>query len=208
MLLTRSPLIHTHHKGRRFTVRLACVKHAASVRPEPGSNSPNKTNKNPNQPHTTSTEPARATVRKSPENQTTWPHPTPTTEARQTKTKQAPKNHTKRAAPQDPWHKKHDTLSSSQTTHSQEKPTNQTGPRASLKAPENLTTKISNLSTRFTVNQTATLETLERKDPSPPNQNQFKEPALCGSGNYLSPTGPRAVNPKTRAPQHIFRRPS
>ena len=117
VLLTRSPLIHTHHKGRRFTVRLACVKHAASVRPEPGSNSPNKTNKNPNQPHTTSTEPARATVRKSPENQTTWPHPTPTTEARQTKTKQAPKNHTKRAAPQDPWHKKHDTLSSSQTTH-------------------------------------------------------------------------------------------
>ncbi len=27
-----------HRKG--FTVRLACVKHAASVRPEPGSNSP------------------------------------------------------------------------------------------------------------------------------------------------------------------------
>ena len=101
-------------------------------------------------------------------------------------------------------HKKLDTLSSSQTTHSQEKPTNQTGLRASLKAPEKLTTKISNLSTRFTVNQTATLEILERKDPSPPNQNQFKEPALCGSGNYLSPTGPRAVNPKTRAPQHIF----
>ena len=45
VLLTRSPLIHTHQKGRRFTVRLACVKHAASVRPEPGSNSPNKTNK-------------------------------------------------------------------------------------------------------------------------------------------------------------------
>src|SRR5262249_20784380 len=37
VLLTRSPLI----PGRsRFTVRLACVKHAASVRPEPGSNSP------------------------------------------------------------------------------------------------------------------------------------------------------------------------
>ena len=39
MLLTRSPLIHPK-KG--FTVRLACVKHAASVRPEPGSNSPSK----------------------------------------------------------------------------------------------------------------------------------------------------------------------
>ncbi len=37
MLLTRSPLIPTR---RWFTVRLACVKHAASVRPEPGSNSP------------------------------------------------------------------------------------------------------------------------------------------------------------------------
>ena len=37
VLLTRSPLIPTR---RWFTARLACVKHAASVRPEPGSNSP------------------------------------------------------------------------------------------------------------------------------------------------------------------------
>ena len=41
-LLTRPPLIH-HSVGRSlrhsFIVRLACVKHAASVRPEPGSNS-------------------------------------------------------------------------------------------------------------------------------------------------------------------------
>ena len=37
VLLTRSPLLHPR---RGFTVRLACVKHAASVRPEPGSNSP------------------------------------------------------------------------------------------------------------------------------------------------------------------------
>ena len=36
MLLTRSPLIPPQAE---FTVRLACVKHAASVRPEPGSNS-------------------------------------------------------------------------------------------------------------------------------------------------------------------------
>ena len=35
-------------------------------------------------------------------------------------------------------HKKLDTLSSSQTTHPQEKPTNQTGLRAFLKAPEKL----------------------------------------------------------------------
>ena len=37
VLLTRSPLIHFR---RNFIARLACVKHAASVRPEPGSNSP------------------------------------------------------------------------------------------------------------------------------------------------------------------------
>src|SRR5690242_9605406 len=39
VLLTRSPL-ESPRKG--LSVRLACVKHAASVRPEPGSNSPNK----------------------------------------------------------------------------------------------------------------------------------------------------------------------
>lgn len=39
VLLTRSPLI-TPEQAPKITVRLACVKHAASVRPEPGSNSP------------------------------------------------------------------------------------------------------------------------------------------------------------------------
>jgi hypothetical protein len=39
VLLTRSPL---EYPRRSLSVRLACVKHAASVRPEPGSNSPNK----------------------------------------------------------------------------------------------------------------------------------------------------------------------
>ena len=39
MLLTRSPL---EYPQRGLSVRLACVKHAASVRPEPGSNSPMK----------------------------------------------------------------------------------------------------------------------------------------------------------------------
>src|ERR1700735_3420402 len=39
VLLTRSPL---EHPRKGLSVRLACVKHAASVRPEPGSNSPNK----------------------------------------------------------------------------------------------------------------------------------------------------------------------
>ena len=41
VLLTRSPLIHPV-QAPSFSVRLACVKHAASVRPEPGSNSPSK----------------------------------------------------------------------------------------------------------------------------------------------------------------------
>jgi hypothetical protein len=40
VLLTRSPLVYPR---RGLTARLACVKHAASVRPEPGSNSPLKT---------------------------------------------------------------------------------------------------------------------------------------------------------------------
>ena len=43
VLLTRSPL---ESLRRALSVRLACVKHAASVRPEPESNSPNK-----NPPH-------------------------------------------------------------------------------------------------------------------------------------------------------------
>src|SRR6187549_462013 len=43
VLLTRSPLEY-HRSG--LSARLACVKHAASVRPEPGSNSPS-TNINP-----------------------------------------------------------------------------------------------------------------------------------------------------------------
>ena len=42
VILTRSPLIHPV-QAPSFSVRLACVKHAASVRPEPGSNSPLKT---------------------------------------------------------------------------------------------------------------------------------------------------------------------
>ena len=41
VLLTRSPL-ESPNRSQALSVRLACVKHAASVRPEPGSNSPNK----------------------------------------------------------------------------------------------------------------------------------------------------------------------
>ena len=41
-LLTRPPLSSTQLKIECWTARLACVRHAASVRPEPGSNSPIK----------------------------------------------------------------------------------------------------------------------------------------------------------------------
>src|SRR5690348_16479026 len=40
VLLTRSPL---EYPRKGLSARLACIKHAASVRPEPGSNSPTKT---------------------------------------------------------------------------------------------------------------------------------------------------------------------
>ena len=57
VLLTRSPL---EYPRKGLPVRLACVKHAASVRPEPESNSPNKNpppqqagqNSNQNKPET------------------------------------------------------------------------------------------------------------------------------------------------------------
>ena len=43
VLLTRSPLGLHRSEDQLDLARLACVKHAASVRPEPGSNSPSKT---------------------------------------------------------------------------------------------------------------------------------------------------------------------
>src|SRR3978361_450147 len=47
VLLTRSPLVYSR---RSLTARLSCVKHAASVRPEPGSNSPLNTLKDQTTP--------------------------------------------------------------------------------------------------------------------------------------------------------------
>src|SRR4029453_8286345 len=51
VLLTRSPL---EYPRRSLSARLACVKHAASVRPEPGSNSPLKNNTTTHTPKGTS----------------------------------------------------------------------------------------------------------------------------------------------------------
>ena len=120
VLLTRSPLIQNQQAGP-FTVRLACVKHAASVRPEPGSNSPNKTNKiqaPTNHKQAASQNPKSVQQSRKPDQ--AQPNPKPRSQANQNKTN--PKNHTQQtkvhhAQPPGPWHKKHDTLSSSQTTH-------------------------------------------------------------------------------------------
>ena len=43
VLLTRSPLSFSGASTRKNFARLACIRHAASVRPEPGSNSPTTT---------------------------------------------------------------------------------------------------------------------------------------------------------------------
>src|SRR6478736_8503993 len=68
-LLTRSPLVYPR---RGLTAQLACVKHAASVRPEPGSNSPlnSSDNHKPQRAHESSTItwsiPARVPTQKPP----------------------------------------------------------------------------------------------------------------------------------------------
>ena len=66
VLLTRSPLVYPR---RGLTVRLACVKHAASVRPEPGSNSPLKNIGTPQPPKESQWQPSKTTSLTS-----TWTH--------------------------------------------------------------------------------------------------------------------------------------
>ena len=61
LLTCYSPVRHSCTPKKGLTVRLACVKHTASVRPEPGSNSPSKkqksdTPKNTGAPKNNSTE--------------------------------------------------------------------------------------------------------------------------------------------------------
>jgi hypothetical protein len=102
VLLTRSPLVYPR-KG--LTVRLACVKHAASVRPEPESNSPNK-------------------------NQTVRNNPIQTTSQNWQKTTTPPKRENKRRGKnKNNKQKPPNTLLSSQTTHPF-RPCNQPAARA------------------------------------------------------------------------------
>src|SRR5699024_4745892 len=80
VLLTRSPLIHPQ-QAESFSVRLACVTHAASVRPEPGPTSPYKTKHQTTPQHA---HPSKRSTRslKPSKNRTTHPttdHPQPET---------------------------------------------------------------------------------------------------------------------------------
>ena len=80
VLLTRSPL--DHWTRRSGLVRLACVRHAASVRPEPGSNSPSRSRARP-EPNRRSVCPvshhreviAWETVRSESRSRPGWPRP-------------------------------------------------------------------------------------------------------------------------------------
>ena len=98
-------------------------------------------------------------------------------------------------------HKKLDTLSSSQTTHSQEKPTNQQGSQAFLKAPENLTTKISNLSTRLAMNQATTVQKpcLGKIPIATKPEPALNHQPLAAAGTILTPHTP---NPSTQNHVH------
>src|SRR5690606_1848770 len=80
VLLTRSPL---EHPRRGLSARLACVKHAASVRPEPASNSPTKNNpgKTNKHPARTTTRSRHLTIKTLSRYQQTNTHPKPTTKA-------------------------------------------------------------------------------------------------------------------------------
>ena len=69
VLLTRSPLVHPKKRG--LTVRLACVKHAASVRPEPGSNSPLKKQHPANPTHNQAKPTRHQKINKEPNHQQT-----------------------------------------------------------------------------------------------------------------------------------------
>ena len=62
VLLTRSPLSLHRYCYRMESVRLACVRHAASVRPEPGSNSPSRLLVNPIQYQTRPSKNQRVTM--------------------------------------------------------------------------------------------------------------------------------------------------
>src|ERR1700760_891422 len=90
VLLTRSPL---EYLRRGLSVRLACVKHAASVRPEPGSNSPNKNSPTTNRPGRIQSEQSDLTTKTPKTGIKKQPHPQHGKPRMQPKTKTTNKNH-------------------------------------------------------------------------------------------------------------------
>ena len=100
LLTCYSPVRHSPPKPKsRRSVRLACVKHAASVRPEPGSNSPTKNlrPRNSNQTHQKTNWHQKYNSKKPPQ---------PQKESEQTRThKQTTKNLTvSKCIPNKKWH--------------------------------------------------------------------------------------------------------
>ena len=118
VLLTRSPLIHTHQKegASPFDLHVLSTPPAFVLSQDQTlQTKPTKTS--PNQPQTiVSQNPKSVQQSRKPDQAQPNPH-NKKMRTRQTKTKQTPKTTHKHAQPPGPWHKKHDTLSSSQTTH-------------------------------------------------------------------------------------------
>jgi hypothetical protein len=118
VLLTRSPL---EYPQRGLSARLACVKHAASVRPEPGSNSPSRPHR-----HTKPQQRSPTCQDQGKSNPSTTPH---THKRRRHIPKEIPTTNPNK---QGPWHEDKkkalafNTLLSSQKTDTTEDPT--TGP--------------------------------------------------------------------------------
>ena len=115
VLLTRSPLIQNQQKPvpSPFDLHVLSTPPAFVLSQDQTlQTKPTKTS--PNQPQTIVSQNPQS-VQQSRKPDQAQPNPKQK-RARQTKTKQPQKPH-KHAQPPGPWHKKHDTLSSSQTTH-------------------------------------------------------------------------------------------
>ena len=118
VLLTRSPLIQNQQKPVPSPFDLHVLSTPPAFVLSQDQTLQTKPTKFKPQPTTNTVSQNPKSVQQSRKPDQAQPNPT-TKRARQTKTKQPQKPHTTKnhAQPPGPWHKKHDTLSSSQTTH-------------------------------------------------------------------------------------------
>ena len=118
VLLTRSPLIHTHQKegASPFDLHVLSTPPAFVLSQDQTlQTKPTKTS--PNQPQTiVSQNPQSVQQSRKPDQAQPNPHNREPGKPKQNKTPKTTHNQN-HAQPPGPWHKKHDTLSSSQTTH-------------------------------------------------------------------------------------------